>query len=201
MPIIERTPYECFNAFAEHLRGLIAATVTSRYPLSTVPANERMILSFREKIPIAVPIETAYGRLYFYLGQALEAVVHPDGYRLRTRQYWYRIQLNEDLKSQAALRWEYDATTAMDDYARHHAQLSTTVALGGAKLDLNKAHLPTGWVTIEEVIRFLIVDLGMSPPCGDDWPSIVKESERRFYEDFTGKRYVAPSAPQQGRCF
>jgi hypothetical protein len=196
MPIIERTPYECFNAFAEHLRGLVAATVTERYPLSTVPANERMILSFREEIPVAVPIETAaYGRLYFYLGQALEAVVHPEGYRLKTRQYWYRIQLDGDLKSQAALRWEYDATTAIDDYARHHAQLSTAVALGGGKLDLNRAHLPTGWVTIEEVIRFLIVDLGMSPPCGDDWPNVVRESERKFYEDFTGKRYEAPSSP------
>jgi hypothetical protein len=114
MPIIERTPYECFNAFAEHLRGLVAATVTERYPLSTVPANERMILSFREEIPVAVPIETA---------------------------------------------------------------------------------APTGWVTIEEVIRFLIVDLGMSPPCGDDWPNVVRESERKFYEDFTGKRYEAPSSP------
>jgi hypothetical protein len=31
MPIIERTPNECFNAFAEHLRGLVAATVTDRF--------------------------------------------------------------------------------------------------------------------------------------------------------------------------
>jgi hypothetical protein len=190
MPIIERTPNECFNTFAEHLRGLVAATVTDRYPLATVPANARMILSFRQEIPVAVPIETAYGRLYFYLGQALEAVDDPAGYRLKTRQYWYRIQLDENLQSQAALRWEYDATTAADHYARHHAQLSTAVELGDATLDLNKAHLPTGWVTIEEVIRFLIVDLGMSPPCGDDWPNVVRESERKFYEDFTGKRYT-----------
>jgi hypothetical protein len=195
MPIIERTPSECFNAFAEHLRGLVAATVTDRFPLATVPARARMILSFREEVPVAVPIETAYGRLYFYLGQALEAVDDPGGYRLKTRQYWYRIQLDESLQSQAVMRWEYDATTAVNHHARHHAQLSTAVPLGDATLDLNKAHLPTGWVTIEEIIRFLIVDLGMSPPCGDNWPNIVRESERKFYEDFTGKRYAAPLAP------
>lgn len=196
MPIIKRTPRECFNVFAEHLRGLVAATVTTRYPLQMVPTDRKMTLSFYEGQPIAVPIDTAYGRLYFYLGQALEAVDDPNGYRLKTRQYWYRIQLDEQLKSQAVMRWEYDATIAVDHYARHHAQLSTAVELGDATLDLNKAHLPTGWVTIEEVIRFLIVDLGMVPPCGDDWPTVVSESERKFYEDFTGKRYVTPSESQ-----
>jgi hypothetical protein len=48
-------------------------------------------------------------------------------------------------------------------------------------------------VTIEEVIRFLIVDLGISPPCGADaWARLLEESERRFFEDFTGKRYTPP---------
>ncbi len=49
--------------------------------------------------------------------------------------------------------------------------------------------MPTGWVTIEEVIRFLIVDLELKPPCGDDWPSTLAESERAFFEEFASKRY------------
>lgn len=189
MPIVERTPRDCFNVFVAHMRGLVASTITSRYPLAELPSGHRMTLSFREERPIAVPIDTKYGRLHFYLGQSLEAVEDPEGYRLRTRQYWYRIQMDADFRSRAALRWEYDSMTSVDHHARHHAQLSTAVQLGEARLDLNKAHLPTGWVTIEEIIRFLIVDLEMQPPCGSAWPNIVGESERRFYEDFTGKRY------------
>ncbi len=62
-----------------------------------------------------------------------------------------------------------------------------TVPLGDGHLDLDKAHVPTGWVTIEEVIRFLIVDLGVEPPCGSDWVQCVTKSETRFYQEFTGK--------------
>lgn len=52
-------------------------------------------------------------------------------------------------------------------------------------IDLNKAHLPTGWVTIEEVIRFLIVALGVDPPCGQEWPKKLAESQRAFYPEDT----------------
>jgi hypothetical protein len=65
--------------------------------------------------------------------------------------------------------------------------------LGGNNLDLNKAHVPTAYVTIEEIIRFLIVDLGIKPPCGETWGAELARSERQFYEDFSGKRYHAPS--------
>jgi hypothetical protein len=45
-------------------------------------------------------------------------------------------------------------------------------------------------VTIEEVIRFLIVDLGVTPVC-DDWPGRVTRAEKRFFTEFTSKRYRA----------
>ena len=70
-------------------------------------------------------------------------------------------------------------------------QLPATLDAGNGTLDLNKAHLPTGWVTIEEVIRFLIVDLDVQPPCGDDWPAKLRVSEDAFFQDFTGKREPA----------
>lgn len=47
-------------------------------------------------------------------------------------------------------------------------------------------------MTIEQVIRSLIADLGMRPPCASRWPVVLSESERPFYEDFTGKRYALP---------
>jgi hypothetical protein len=195
VPIIERTPQQCFDVFTDHLRELVAATVTRRYPLAGIVSakGSRLSLSFREVTPIAVPIETDYGRLFFYLGQAHEAVPHEGGgYRLTTRQYWYRLQHGPAVDSPAAIRWEYDRDTRRDHHARHHAQSAAAMALGDRTLDLNKAHLPTGWVTIEEVIRFLVHDLGMRPPCGNDWCDRIIESEDRFFTKFTGKRYVAP---------
>lgn len=190
MPIIERTPQLCFDVFEQHVKSLVAATLTKQ-PLIGLPGEKgRMTLSFREgEAPIAAPINTSLGRLYLQLSHALEAVPEHGAYRLKTRRYWYRIQRSPDFRSKAILRWEYDSQTAADQHARHHAQLATTIALDdGEALELNKLHLPTGWVTIEEVIRFLIVDLRVAPPCGDAWPAKLAKSERRFFDEFTGKR-------------
>jgi hypothetical protein len=41
--------------------------------------------------------------------------------------------------------------------------------------------------------RFLI-ELGIKPPCGDEWPGVLDPSERAFYERFTGKEYKQPRA-------
>jgi predicted ATPase len=100
-----------------------------------------------------------------------------------------------DGDAQALIRWEYDKLAPADGYARHHVQIRSTVSLGGGRtLDLNKLHVPTGWTTIEEVIRFLIHDLEVKPPCGDEWHDLLAESERAFYENFTSKRYRADPA-------
>jgi hypothetical protein len=196
MPIIARTPAECFRRFENHVRKLVADTVTPTHPLQRlfVTGETRMTLSFRQGSGgVAVPVKTQFGRLFFYLGQALEAVEEQDGrFRLRTRQYWYRIQDSPDLKTKALLRWEYDTETPRDAFCRHHAQVRQDLPLGTKTLSLDKTHLPTGWVTMEEVIRFLIVELGVKPPCGDEWPRILETSERAFYEQFTGKRYKQP---------
>jgi hypothetical protein len=187
MAIVERSPKACFDVFVDHIRGLVADTVTDRHVLVAVQSETRLMVSFREQGPIAAPIDTAYGRLYFYLGQALEAVPVGDRYQLKTRKYWYRLQHEGTFTADAAIRWEYDSEAARDRHARHPVQAATELPLREDSLDLNRAHVPTGWVTIEEVIRFLTVDLGVTPPCGESWADRIIEAENRFFREFTGK--------------
>jgi hypothetical protein len=40
----------------------------------------------------------------------------------------------------------------------------------------------------------MIVDLGVKPPCGSRWPEVLAASERKFFEEFTSKRYTRPSS-------
>ncbi len=110
MPIVERTPQECFDVFVEHVRGLMSATVTTRHVIIPVRGEERVTIAFRAGgPPIAVPLETRYGDLHFYFGHAAEAVKRDDGkYQLKTRQYWYRLQHASEFNAPAAIRWEYD---------------------------------------------------------------------------------------------
>jgi hypothetical protein len=145
--------------------------------------------------PITVPLKTRdHGTVHFYVGQLLRTEKEGKQYRLSTHAYWYRLQSDPSLAAHAAIRWEYEREfEAGKRHCRHHVQQRAHVELGTSRLDLNKAHVPTGWVTIEEVIRFLLVDLGVRPPCGSTWPEVLAHSERKFYEDFTSKRYKPPA--------
>lgn len=156
---------------------------------------ERYTLAFRRGTdPTTLPIATpGHGRLYFYFAQAL--VAESEGrkkVRLATEQYWYRLQAESGLMAPALFRWEYDRSDqpGQATYPRHHLQLATTLGTASnGEFDLNRLHLPTGWVTIEEVLRFLITELQVTPACGSDWPHHLASSERAFFLEFTSKRH------------
>jgi hypothetical protein len=200
MPIRERTAKACVDVFVDHISALVAATVPTRgtpfLPWRT--SDDFVVVGFRKGQPAAVPLQTCFGRLHFYLCQAVEAAREPDTgtYRLRTLKYWYRLQREADPKAKALVRWEYDRKTDRASHSRHHVQLPATLPVVDGELDFDKLHLPTGWVTIESVIRFLVVDLGVEPPCGDEWAERLHESEERFFNEFTGKREPALPEPE-----
>jgi hypothetical protein len=61
----------------------------------------------------------------------------------------YHIQNGPTAKATAWARWEYDATldASKYNYYRHHLHLLAGLPIDGGQIDLDKAHLPTGWVT------------------------------------------------------
>jgi hypothetical protein len=139
-------------------------------------------------VATAVPLDTDYGRVYMTLTQLLEAVRDGRKYRLTTKGYAYRLLNSSEPTSDAVVRWEYVSDADRDKWCRHHVQVAVAVALGNGAIDLNRKHAPSGWITIEELIRFLIHDLGVTP-VDDQWPAALEESEREFFENFTSKRY------------
>jgi hypothetical protein len=54
-----------------------------------------------------------------------------------------------------------------------------------ANFSPSKLHIPTGWVTIESVSRFLLTDLKVQP-LRADWEKILTDSEKQFRE-WTGR--------------
>jgi hypothetical protein len=200
VPITGSTREECFSRFFIHLRDLLSKTVETATPfLEMQEGKSRSVVSFRENGPATAEIKTRFGKLYLYVAQALEAEEQGreagskgERFRLRTVQYWYRLQAAPGIHEPALIRWEYDTHTPRHRQCRHHVQFESSLRVGKKKLDMNKLHLPSGWVTVEEVIRFLIHDLDAHPPCGAKWPQVLIKSERAFYEDFTSKRYTPP---------
>jgi hypothetical protein len=46
-------------------------------------------------------------------------------------------------------------------------------------LDAEELHIPSGWITAEEVIRFLIHELRVKPK-SRNWDELLRESEEQF---------------------
>jgi hypothetical protein len=188
--LVGRTPREVFEEFRTKISELLNKTVTDAPLAITSLARDetRAQLVFRRNnIPIAAPlIEKG---LFLYIGQELKVEQQDKSWKLKTLQYRYRIQPTDDLKDTQALRWEYVAREVRDnEYCRHHFQAPIEFELreGMSPLSLKDAHLPTGWVTIEEIIRFLIVELRVKPKDEDGWDKLLRESEGRFKE-WTGR--------------
>jgi hypothetical protein len=189
VPITGATPKQCFDVFRGHLARLLADTVPTKCPVLVESNGPTAQLGFRRgNAPVAVPVETKHGRLFFWVAQLVRAEKGDGGYRLSTLKYWYKLQASSDPKAQALIRWEYDrGLRGGNRPCRHHVQQQTEIRIPdtSAALDLDKLHLPTGWVKLEEVLRFLIYDLGMKPPCGKRWPTVLEQSERVFREQFS----------------
>lgn len=115
-----------------------------------------------------------------YVGQVCDSIEAQGGGRqLVTAEYAYT--LTPDGANEALLRWEYVRNPSDGGlWCRHHLQGPIPLKLGRAgTVPLNDLHLPTGYVTIEEVIRFCIVDLGVEP-LTKDWDAILTESYERL---------------------
>lgn len=148
-----------------------------------------MVLAFRQGgRPTAVPMDTNRGTLYLSLAQRCETEVKDGRERLLTAEYRYTLSLDPDLEP--LLRWEYVRVRppSTDDkpapkWCRHHLQGTSQVDFGRGLESLNPLHLPTGYVLVEDAIRFLLNDLGV-PALSAAWSDVLDESYRKFREEF-----------------
>lgn len=199
MPITGRTPEDCFDQFRTHVGALVAEMLPTECPMLCLrPAKklpqDRRTLAFRCPDSMdAVPLETReHGTVYLYAAQELRTFAEAGQQRLRTVAYWYKLYTEDSLlNDDAVVRWEYaSATPGTAGPCRHHVQFGKMVppvAFGSGTFDFTRFHMPTGWVTMEEVFRFLVHELGVDPPCGTRWPDVLQASERAFFGGFTDK--------------
>jgi len=124
---------------------------------------------------------------HLFVGQTLEAIKKEDEYRLTTLAYAYRITEGPSFDDPWIVRWEYESRALKAGLQpRHHCHLPATIKCFGRRpFDSSKLHIPSGWITVEEVIRFLIQELKVRPKRAD-WDRLLCESEERF-RDWTGR--------------
>jgi hypothetical protein len=147
------------------------------------------VLGFtRGGIATSVPVETKFGTLYLSLAQDLIAIREGARFRLRTKRYAYKLLPSASPSAEAIIRWEFNAETDDRRECRNHVHLNASFPVGDGTLHLARTHVPTAWVLVEHILRFLFHDLEVAPR-DQDWPQILRASETKFYEQFTSKRY------------
>jgi hypothetical protein len=199
MAITARTPEACFDQFLDHVRPLVRKMLPTNCPMlcakprAKAPQDRRTLSLANPQHDDAVPLDTRdHGTVFLYMAQGLHAERKGSAFRLRTIAYWYKIFAGSpNVNDDAVIRWEYaKADRGYSGPCRHHVQfgkMAPSIDMGSGSFDLTRLHMLTGWVTMEEVFRFLVHDLGVQPPCGDEWPEVLHESERAFFSNFTDK--------------
>jgi hypothetical protein len=171
MPIEARNLIQATRILRDQLTQLLATTITVK-PLVALPAGDvenRTRISFRDRgRTSSASLSTRFGPIDLFVDiRCAPLAVHRRFVQLQITACQYTIIPAR--APEPILRWEF--VRFPDENARwcrHHVQGPIPVNLGRATVPLNDLHMPTGWVPIEEIIRFCIVDLGV-PALADDW--------------------------------
>jgi len=159
-------------------QGTLIASLERNYAVgqeSSVLLNNGDPLRLRTTPPPAV---------YLSLGQRFEIVrddaVTDGPYRVHTREYWYQFSL-EDGRELFAFHWTPDAA---DSRQRRYPHLHVGVALLLPETPilsgvLHKRHIPTGRISIENIVRFAIEELGAEPLI-DTWHDVLDQGQQQF---------------------
>jgi hypothetical protein len=179
--IYSRTSEESYSDFKEHFNKLMSKLLTD-VPLTHIESRGRAVMEFRNTNgEPAVPLG---GGFFLYLGQTLQAkreATHQ--FSLRTLGYAYRIAEGPRREDPYVIRWEYiSREEQIALHPRHHCHLPLKLVCGKNKsktYNLDKMHIPSGWVTIEEVLRYLFHELKVRPRVAN-WDKLLHESEETF---------------------
>jgi hypothetical protein len=99
----------------------------------------------------------------------------PASIEVLPRGYWYHFAESDD-REILAYHWHPDGSSWM---RTPHAHLSSRIPAipvsGGDAIALADMHLPTGFVTVAEIVRLSIVEFRVVPR-RDDWEAVLASS-------------------------
>lgn len=181
MPLTARTPRSLFQTVQDHCNRTLNTVLTRyrlRFPVRTT-RDTQTSLTFLDTQGVTSAVPLLPSPWYLAVILRLRAIPERNEYGLRILEYQFRIQRTASVHDEAEVRFEYVSPEIDPDfpYSRHHVQFHRAYQHIQDGFSPNKLHIPTGGVTIEQVIRFLIADLGV-PPLTDRWEEELRESER-----------------------
>lgn len=167
-----RTPREAIDAFVDPLKEIVGCITDegfiTRYSRRDI---EQRTATFQDQFAIVNQRNGQALRLeVFHRFIVTRAENERGSWSARTVEYVYEVADSRD-EPIAAFHWHPENSGRVTRPHVHvHGNHDT--------VDLHKLHLPTGRVSLEAIVRFLIEDLDVIPR-RPDWDAIVERHETR----------------------
>jgi hypothetical protein len=190
MPISGKTLAACAQTFRDTLAPVIGLLPNQSGTHFAVEYTDQVaVLRFRPGAWASYVVDDS--RIWLLLRQTVFAEKQPTGdVELRTQNYRYCVHEThksvEEPPQQPLDRFEYvKFPEGPYPYCRNHYHYDPPESLEG------KLHRPTGWVSIESVVRYVIADRKV-PPTAANWEEVLTASERQMRTEFFPKLGAAP---------
>lgn len=175
-----KTPYEAVENFLAPLRRAVARVTRDQLTLSPgghVPRAEPHVVSLSRGGTTVLrgdlPLEFALSMQY----RIVEAEDERGPWKTKIEQYAYSLRLSGGGNGPELLGWHWHPLDT-PHYPDPHVHVGAVALAPNGGLT-RKMHIPTARVSLEEVLRFAIVDLGVRA-LRADWDEVLRETQRTF---------------------
>lgn len=165
-----RTAARARDAFLEPLKRALTCVTTAQFLASYTKAHEELGALTLSEDPLPLRSSTR-GDLSFVLVHSFRMVKESArSWHVSTAAYYYRL---DDADHRELISWHWHPDPLPGPGYPHLHLASSAVG--------KHAHVPTGRVSIESVLRFLITELDVTPR-RPDYLDVLDEAERPFIE-------------------
>lgn len=172
-----KTPNEAFDAYAKPLKAVLGCITRETLLKRTVAKSEdENGFPLQEFFFVKNPVRLRDSALTFNFSQYFRVVWKNTAFKVKTESYTYEIEDETSGHELFAFHWEPNAPNSKILFPHMHIGF----VLKDEKLRLdNKAHIPTGRVSVEDVVVFLISELHVIP-LNPEWEKIIREKRHAF---------------------
>lgn len=179
------SPTQAVEAFTEPIKNALTCVFDPRdcYLLHKGDLNEIRALTFNKQQPMWATSNGQPQRQYALVAGILYSIIEDDQngpYRCTTHQYIYDLIRYDagDPAGATMLAWHWHAK-----FSDPHLHIEPGGA-SGLDPGLWRAHIPTARVTLEDILMFMIRDLGVTPRC-TNWREIIEPIRETHVEKRT----------------
>jgi hypothetical protein len=178
------SPEAAEERFLKFLQPALSCVSEARWVLPPPAESEPHRVLVTSERPMTLERQRGLSEISFTAVQEFKVVedeVHEGEWKVQTLSYAYGVKVqSKKLKegdSDDVLIWHWHPY--ISEHPKPHVHPPITHRLLG--LELPKLHVPTGRVSFEDVVRFLIDELRVVP-VRKDWSEVVDTTEAYFHE-------------------